>query len=66
MGDNRNNSVDSKSFGPVSRNEITNLVITWWKMPFYLEGLGKDTPVHIMDDNVVSNSDTRDMQFLVV
>lgn len=34
MGDNRNNSIDSRYFGPVSRDEITNLVLDWWKMAF--------------------------------
>ena len=33
MGDNRNNSTDSRAFGPVTRDEISNLVLTWWKLP---------------------------------
>lgn len=35
MGDNRNNSTDSREFGPVVFDDITNIVLTWFKMPSF-------------------------------
>lgn len=35
MGDNRNHSMDSRDFGPVAFDEITNIVITWFKLPSF-------------------------------